>query len=244
MALFSQSPVSGWLCSPSTNQPHPAEMWGALSPSCCWPCTSQGQTPLTCTGEDTPRDDAREMSRGRRVPAAAGLCPEELGERDLLQGREFSSVCRGAWLLRAETCMKKSLDPHPEFHSSAPGRGREDRTGHFQQPCDLFIKASSHQPYLPPPPSPPQLTLGFINAVALRLEGITSQETFQSQISFRGDQREPRVGGVPAGRSRGGELAAWERCKTALAAPYRRSSPGLCFPSLGRALRAPGLWLS
>lgn len=231
----------------STSQPHPAEMWGALSPSCCWPwlaklaCTSQGQTPLTCTGEHTRRDDARAMWRGRRVPAVAGLCPEELGERDLLQGREFSSVCRGDWLLRAETCGKKSLDPHPEFHSSAPGtgRGREDRTGHFQQPCDLFIKASSHQPCLPPPPSPPQLTLGFINAVALRLEGITSQETFQSQISFRGDQREPRVGGVPAGRSPGGELAAWERCKTALAAPYRRAAAGSA-PRPGREL-FPGL---
>lgn len=78
--------------------------------------------------------------------------------------------------------VKKSLDPHPEFHSSAPGTGggREDRMGHFQQTGDLFVKASSHQPCLPPPPSPPLLTLRFINAVPLRLEGITSQETFQS----------------------------------------------------------------
>lgn len=52
--------------------------------------------------------------------------------------------------------------------------------GHFQQTGDLFVKASSHQPCLPPPPSPPLLTLRFINAVPLRLEGITSQETFQS----------------------------------------------------------------
>lgn len=116
--------------------------------------------------------------------------------------------------------MKKSLDPHPEFHSSAQGTGggREDRPGRFQQTPDLFIKASSHQPCLPPPPSPPYLTLGFINAVPLRLEGITSQETFQSQLSFGGDQREPRVGGVSPGRFICAELAGWERCKTALAA--------------------------
>lgn len=100
LALFSQSPVSGWFCSPSTNQPHPAGMWGALSPSCCWPwlaklaCTPQGQTPHH--GVNTPQGTTW---RGRRVPAAAGLCPQELGERDLLQGRELSSVCWGFWLL-------------------------------------------------------------------------------------------------------------------------------------------------
>lgn len=144
--------------------------------------------------------------------------------------------------------MKKSLDPHPEFHSSTPGtgRGREDRTGHFQQPRDLFIKASSQQPCLPPPPSPPQLTLGFINAVPLRLEGITSQETFQSQISFGGDQREPRVGGVSAGRFIRGGLAGWERCKTALAASLSGSEQ----PQAGAErsvsqppLLGPGCWL-
>lgn len=115
--------------------------------------------------------------------------------------------------------MKRSLDPHPEFHRSAlgTGGGREDRTGHFQQTHDLFVKASSHQPCLPPPPSPPHLALAFINAVPLRLEGITSQETFQSQLGFGGDQREPRVGGVSPGRFICGELAGRERCKTALA---------------------------
>lgn len=91
--------------------------------------------------------------------------------------------------------MKKSLDPHLEFHSSAPGTGggREDRMGHFQQTHDLFVEASSHQPRLPPPPVPPHLTLGFINAIPLRQEGITSQETFH-QLGFGGDQREPRWG--------------------------------------------------
>lgn len=143
-------------------------------------------------------------------------------------------------MLSAEMCMKKSLDPHLEFHSSAlgTGGGREDRMGHFQQTHDLFVEASSHQPCLPPPPVPPHLTLDFINAIPLRQEGITSQETFH-QLGFGGDQREPRVGGVSPGRFPCRELAGRERCKTALAAPYQTPSSRGLESSLCSALYLP-----
>lgn len=99
--IHSEPPV--WLVllaqhqQPVSAAAHPAEVWGALSPSCgCPGLPSQparpGDRALTCHGGHTPRDSARAQSgvEGQEGPSSSGAVPEELGERDLLQGREFS----------------------------------------------------------------------------------------------------------------------------------------------------------
>lgn len=104
MTLFSQSPVSDWFCSLSTNQPMSAAIpsyrdvgstlsFLLLALACQAGLHILGTDTSHLSKANTPWDNARAMWRGRRVPAAARLCREELGEWFLFQGGEFSSIC-------------------------------------------------------------------------------------------------------------------------------------------------------